>query len=430
MNLARILPALALFAAAALAALPGCSSATGILWGKDDYKIRFGKFMRGDTSHQIRAFHVPGLGATAGDADAVSPPLARIAYAGGTAVAFDLAGLTAEGVDPAAVAAVTAIAGRAKDQRMATIVRIAPEGDPDARLRAVTAAAEAIQGERRALYWIDAPDAGALTAAFKKAAPGLLTAAAEGGDLRVLAGDAAEPEALDIVLWTLPESGPEAGHFVLADSLDQYEALDTALLNPAARQEWTPDNSVLSAEEREEGFVALFNGRDFDGWWFWGDNPAAFIVNDQAEIELVQTGAAAIMTRDRYDNFILRVEFLTEGGNSGIFLRAPRASRQSYIGMEFQIYLGPDAEVNDDMTGAIYQQAAPLVNAIRPAGEWNELEIICDGPHLKATLNGQLIQDINLDEHPELKHRLRDGFIGLQDHRDFVKFRNVRVKRL
>lgn len=409
----------------AFATLPGCSGGAGSLFAKDDYKILFGAFMRGDSSHQIRAFHVPGLGATAGDADAVAPALARIAEAGGNAVAFDLAGLAAEGVDPAAVATVSAIAARAKDQRMATIVRV-PADSPEA----ARAAAEALKDERRALYWIDGPDPGALAAAFKKAAPRLLTAAAQGGDLRILADPAADPAGLDILLGNLPAAGPEAAHFILADAADAYEALDAAMLNPAARNPWEPDNSVLDDAERDAGFIALFNGRDLDGWWYWGDNHDAFLVNDAGEIELAQTGGSAIMTRDRYGDFILRLEFLTDGGNSGVFLRSPRAARQSYIGMEFQIHLGPDAEISDDMTGALYKQLPPLANAIRPPGEWNSLEIVCEGPRLRATLNGTLVQDANLDDHPELKHRLRRGFIGLQDHNDFVKFRNVRIKPL
>jgi hypothetical protein len=418
--------------ALALAALSGCTGAGRVIWGKDDYKVQFGQFKKGDTEHQIRAFHVAGLGGTAGDTDALAPVLARIAESGGNAVAFDLAGLSPEALDPASVATVVAIAQRTKDQRMAALVRIAPEGDAAARLQAVQTAAAALQGERRALYWIDAPEAATLAAAFKKAAPGLLVAATEGGDLRMLGAEGeTAPGALDILLWALPAAGPESAHFVLADAPEHYAALDAAMLNPAAREEWTPDNSALSPAERDEGFIALFNGRDLSGWWYWGDNHNTFKVNEAGEIEYVESGGSAIMTRDRYADFVLRLEFLIEqGGNSGIFLRSPRAARQSYIGMEFQIHGDPDAPVGDDMVGALYKQLPPLVNASRPAGEWNELEITCQGPHLKAILNGTVIQDTNLDEHPELKHRLRSGFIGLQDHDNYVKFRNVRIKPL
>lgn len=88
-----------------------------------------------------------------------------------------------------------------------------------------------------------------------------------------------------------------------------------------------------------------------------------------------------------------------------------------------------DAPVKDT-TGAVYDVVPPKVNAGKPAGEWNAYEIMVNGPHLKITLNGQVVQDLNLDENEELKYRLRNGFIGLQDHGGYAAFRNIRVKRL
>jgi hypothetical protein len=61
---------------------------------------------------------------------------------------------------------------------------------------------------------------------------------------------------------------------------------------------------------------------------------------------------------------------------------------------------------------------------------WNSLEIVLNGSHMKATLNGQVIHDFDMDTVEELKYRLKDGFIGLQDHDHFVAFRNVRIKEL
>ena len=121
---------------------------------------------------------------------------------------------------------------------------------------------------------------------------------------------------------------------------------------------------------------------------------------------------------------------IEEGGNSGIFLRAPRAARCSRIGMEFQLRGDHGREPTDDSTGAIYDVLAPVVNAGRPAGEWNEVEILLDGTYLKATLNGQIVHDIDFHDHPGLQFRLRRGFIGLQDHGNYVAFRNIRLLRL
>ena len=47
-----------------------------------------------------------------------------------------------------------------------------------------------------------------------------------------------------------------------------------------------------------------------------------------------------------------------------------------------------------------------LTVATRPEGEWNELEIMLQGSHLRATLNGTVVQDLNFDEVEELRYRL------------------------
>ncbi len=54
--------------------------------------------------------------------------------------------------------------------------------------------------------------------------------------------------------------------------------------------------------------------------------------------------------------------------------------------------------------------------ALKEPGEWNQQEVVCDGRHLKVTLNGQVILDCDLDavqpidghEHPGLKYAKAD----------------------
>jgi hypothetical protein len=70
------------------------------------------------------------------------------------------------------------------------------------------------------------------------------------------------------------------------------------------------------------------------------------------------------------------------------------------------------------------------VNASKPSGEWNRVEIRCEGSRVTATLNGETVQDVDFSQDPELAHRLREGFIMLQDHGNRVAYRNVRLKEL
>lgn len=138
------------------------------------------------------------------------------------------------------------------------------------------------------------------------------------------------------------------------------------------------------------------------------------------------------MTRDRYGDFILRLEGRIEaGGNSGIHIRAPRACRQSRIGFEFQFMGDYDITVPDkNSTGSVYDVLPALTTALRPEGEWNEFELHLEGSRVRARINGILVQDTDFEDHEELRHRLRRGFIGLQDHDCFVQYRNIRIKPL
>jgi hypothetical protein len=183
--------------------------------------------------------------------------------------------------------------------------------------------------------------------------------------------------------------------------------------------------------EQGEGFVPLFGEHDLKGWWYFGDNTAGFHVSDYGYLEWAERGGGALMTDRRYGDFILRLEYkILKGGNSGIYLRAPRNCRQSYIGMEFQIQGDAGEKPKDDGTGALYKQLAPLKNAARPGPEWNSLEITLQGTHLRAVLNGEVVQDTDLAGHDDLKYRLQRGFIGLQDHGNYVAFRKIRIKEL
>ena len=45
-------------------------------------------------------------------------------------------------------------------------------------------------------------------------------------------------------------------------------------------------------------------------------------------------------------------------------------------------------------------------------------------------LNGEVVNKVNLAEHPKLKSRPETGYIGFQDHALPLKLRNLRVKEL
>jgi hypothetical protein len=154
-----------------------------------------------------------------------------------------------------------------------------------------------------------------------------------------------------------------------------------------------------------------------------------------------------LVSAKEYGDFVLELEIkLTELGNSGVALRAPLRDDPAFVAMELQI---ADVRYNRaarpfELTGAIYRAAAPITQAYRPL-EWNALRIELKGAHLKATLNGAPIQDLDLNtlDQPTRRHdgsaavpvkdRPRRGHIGFQHlTRDSapVLIRNARIKEL
>ena len=192
----------------------------------------------------------------------------------------------------------------------------------------------------------------------------------------------------------------------------------------------------------EEGFKPIFNGKDLTGWKFLekrGDGYTA----ENGMLVCPAGGGGNLFTEKEYANFVLRFEFRIEkDGNNGVGIRAPLSGDAAYQGMEIQIiddmgekYAGKLKEWQ--YHGSLYGVVPAKRGAVKPAGEWNEEEITCDGRKVKVTVNGQVVVDANLDDvkdpevlkqHPGLQRA--SGHIGFLGHGSRVEFRNIRVKEL
>jgi len=193
--------------------------------------------------------------------------------------------------------------------------------------------------------------------------------------------------------------------------------------------------SALGAYGQEDGFASLFSDPQLSQWSRIGADSWSY---EDGVIHCSGQGSGWLRSVRAYEDFTLRLDFrIVEGGNSGVFVRVPLLGRQSATGMEIQL-MGATVDPPDvSSCGAIYDCVAPTVDATRPAGEWNELEVRCIGPQVKTTLNGQVLYDVNLDACPaddaipvgrRLRERLRRGYIGLQNHGNEVWFRSVRIR--
>jgi len=195
---------------------------------------------------------------------------------------------------------------------------------------------------------------------------------------------------------------------------------------------------VVSDQEQAEGFVPLFNGKDMSGWL---PSPArTWEVQDGVLVCTGEKGGPWIRTEKEYANFVLRLEYkISKGGNSGIFVRCAPKGRASRTGFEIQILDDCGKAPTTHSSGAIYDVEAAWKNMSKPAGEWNQVEITCDGPRIAVVINGEKVHDMNVDDE-ELNAKLKDelkvdkrrrkGHIGLQNHGARVEFRNIRIKVL
>jgi hypothetical protein len=135
-----------------------------------------------------------------------------------------------------------------------------------------------------------------------------------------------------------------------------------------------------------------------------------------------------LMSDKEYSDFILEFEIkLTKVGNSGVALRAPMMGDPAFDGMELQVadFHYNEQAKDSELTGGIYRAIAPSKQVYKPT-EWNKFRVELKGIHLKVTLNGEVIQDVDLDKYdqpvkrhdgsnaPPVKDRPRRGHIGFQ----------------
>ncbi len=207
-------------------------------------------------------------------------------------------------------------------------------------------------------------------------------------------------------------------------------------------REISSDEYNLTTEERSEGFIALFNGRNLDNWT---GNKESYVVEDGVVVVKPGSGSGGnLFTEKEYSDFIFRFEFLlTPGANNGLGIRAPLEGDAAYTGMELQI-LDNTAPVYASLQpyqyhGSVYGVIPARRGFLNPVGEWNYQEVYVKGTKIRITLNGTVILDGDIadardggamdhNDHPGLKNE--KGHIGFLGHGSVVKFRNIRIKEI
>lgn len=201
----------------------------------------------------------------------------------------------------------------------------------------------------------------------------------------------------------------------------------------------TPD---MVANERD--FATIFDGTSIDGWEIIIEDGRPF----KEDAFYLENGTLACKGYGyhwfRYtkplQDFILRLEFrILKDGNSGVCLRSQKeGGAPPFTGFEVQIMGDAGADPNKHGTGSIYDMVTPMYNASKPLGEWNEMEITCQGNLVRVMLNGVKVIDTDFSHLAEPIGKFsfayadmpRRGYIALQDHWTPIWYRNIRLNEL
>jgi hypothetical protein len=175
--------------------------------------------------------------------------------------------------------------------------------------------------------------------------------------------------------------------------------------------------------------INIFNGKDLTGWrlidpkqtngWSAIDGN---LVNDPVQTEgAPHISYGNLRTEKTFEDFNLKLEVnIPAGSNSGVYLR----------GMyEIQVSDSYGKELNIHNMGALYSRIKPSVNAEKPAGSWQSLDMTLCERHLTVILNGIKIIDNQPVYGPTGGAMISDVFspgpIYLQGDHGKVAYRNI-----
>ena len=193
--------------------------------------------------------------------------------------------------------------------------------------------------------------------------------------------------------------------------------------------------------------TVLFDGKDASGWVAKDGGDIGWTIDNGYMQVAPKTGD--ITSRQEFGDCQLHIEWASpeevkgssQGrGNSGIFLMGQ---------YEMQVLDGYDnLTYADGLTGAIYGQYPPLVNACRKPGEWQAYDILFVAPrfqgdtlvspaYLTVFHNGVVLHHHQASHGPTGHKNLSSydephgtGPLKLQDHGDLVRYRNIWIREI
>jgi hypothetical protein len=206
--------------------------------------------------------------------------------------------------------------------------------------------------------------------------------------------------------------------------------------------------------QTNHGWVSLFDGKTTSGWHKYGGETTGSgwkVADGVLYLDPSAKDGGDIVSDKEYENFELKLEWkISEGGNSGIMFNV----HEDPAKYQYTYYTGPEMQVLDNErnedgkiykhhAGDLYDLVACSKQAVKPVGEWNQVEIKLVNGKLDFYLNGENVVSTTMwdDNWNKMvagsKFKTMPGFgtfkkghIALQDHGFKVSFRNIKIKEL
>ena len=215
----------------------------------------------------------------------------------------------------------------------------------------------------------------------------------------------------------------------------------------------TSTNAEPQAVQPPEGFVALFNGKDFTGWRGRVGSPIQDAAMDPDELQEAQQAANqdmrehwtivdgelhfdgnghSLCTIADYADFELYVDWMIKPqGDSGIYLRGTPQVQIWDTTHEPLFKYGAD-KGSGSLWNNKKHENLPLTHADNEVGQWNTMFIRIVGDRVTVRLNDKLVVDNTVLENYWNREEplLPTGPIELQSHGDELRFRNIFIREL
>ena len=148
----------------------------------------------------------------------------------------------------------------------------------------------------------------------------------------------------------------------------------------------------------DKGWIILFDGKAVQGLrgYKQSDFPKESWTVIDGTLKSAPNNGVDLISEEIFEDFELKLDWkVEEGGNSGVFYYATEKSDEIW-------HTAPEMQVLDNMfhtdgkksktsAGALYDLIEPVIENVKPAGEYNQVVIISKNKHIEHWLNGEKI---------------------------------------